>query len=42
MDVALGIADRVSVLHHGRIIVEGSSAQVQADPLVREVYFGHV
>ena len=42
MDVALGIADRVSVLHHGRIIVEGSSAEVQADPLVREVYFGHV
>lgn len=42
MDVALGIADRVTVLHHGKVILEGSPAEVQANPQVRDVYFGHV
>jgi branched-chain amino acid transport system ATP-binding protein len=41
MDVALGLADRVAVLHHGRLICEGAPAEVEADPQVREVYFGH-
>ena len=41
MDVALGLADRVTVLHHGRVILEGSPQEVQANPEVREVYFGH-
>jgi len=42
MDVALGLADRVTVLHRGRVILEGAPGEVQADPEVREVYFGHV
>lgn len=42
MDVALGLADRVTVLHRGRVIVEGTPAEVQADRRVREVYFGRV
>lgn len=42
MDIALGLADRVSVLHHGEVIVEGDSQDVQRDPLVREVYFGQL
>ncbi|MSQ55630.1 MAG: ABC transporter ATP-binding protein [Betaproteobacteria bacterium] len=42
MDVALALADRVTVLHRGRIIVEGSPAEVQANPEVRDVYFGNV
>jgi branched-chain amino acid transport system ATP-binding protein len=41
MDVALGLADRVTVLHRGRVILEGSPQEVQAHPDVREVYFGH-
>ena len=41
MDVALGLADRVTVLHRGRMILEGSPDEVQANPEVREVYFGH-
>jgi branched-chain amino acid transport system ATP-binding protein len=41
MDVALGLADRVAVLHHGRLICEGAPAEIEADPQVREVYFGH-
>ena len=42
MDVALGLADRVTVLHRGRVILEGSPQEVQANAEVREVYFGHV
>jgi branched-chain amino acid transport system ATP-binding protein len=42
MDVALGLADRVTVLHRGRVILEGAPADVQASPEVRDVYFGHV
>ena len=42
MDVALGLADRVTVLHRGRLILEGTPAEVRANPEVREVYFGHV
>jgi branched-chain amino acid transport system ATP-binding protein len=41
MDVALGLADRVTVLHRGRVILEGSPREVQANDEVREVYFGH-
>jgi len=42
MDVALALADRVTVLHHGRVILEGTPGEVQANPEVREVFFGHV
>jgi urea transport system ATP-binding protein len=33
-------AQRVTVLHQGRVITEGSVDDVQNDPLVREVYLG--
>jgi urea transport system ATP-binding protein len=33
-------ADFVTVLHEGRVISAGSVAEVQADPIVREVYLG--
>jgi len=41
MDVALGLADRVTVLHQGRVILEGSPDEVRANTEVRDVYFGH-
>ncbi|KPF69366.1 urea ABC transporter ATP-binding protein [beta proteobacterium AAP99] len=34
------IADQVTVLHEGRVLAEGSLAQVQADERVIEVYLG--
>jgi branched-chain amino acid transport system ATP-binding protein len=40
MDVVFAFADRVLVLARGRLIAEGSPAQVRSDPLVQEVYFG--
>lgn len=42
MDVALALADRVTVLHRGRVILEGSPDEVRTHPEVREVYFGHI
>jgi branched-chain amino acid transport system ATP-binding protein len=42
MDVALALADRVTVLHRGKVILEGLPAEVQANPEVRDVYFGNV
>jgi branched-chain amino acid transport system ATP-binding protein len=41
MDVALGLADRVTVMNRGRVMAEGTPAEVQIDPEVRNVYFGH-
>ncbi len=41
MDVALGLADRVTVLHQGRVILEGTPDEVRANAEVRDVYFGH-
>ena len=35
------IATRVTVLHQGKTLSEGSMAHVQADPKVVEVYLGH-
>jgi branched-chain amino acid transport system ATP-binding protein len=42
MDVALGLADRVTVMNRGRVMAEGTPQDVQGNPEVRDVYFGHV
>ena len=41
MDVALGFADRITLLHFGEVIVEGTRAEVVGDPRTKEVYLGH-
>jgi len=41
MDTALDLADRITVLHYGRVIVEGNRAEVVSHPKTREVYLGH-
>jgi branched-chain amino acid transport system ATP-binding protein len=40
MDVALDLADRITLLHFGAVVVDGSRAEVVADPRTREVYLG--
>ena len=40
LDVALSFAERITVLHHGQRIAEGTRAEVVADRRVQEVYLG--
>ena len=40
MDVVGTLADRVTVLHYGEVLTEGTFAEVKADPRVYEVYLG--
>jgi len=40
MDVALDFAERISVMHFGEIVVEGTRAEVVADPRTKEIYLG--
>ncbi len=41
MDFVEKIADKVTVLHQGKILAEGSMDKVQSDEKVIEVYLGH-
>jgi branched-chain amino acid transport system ATP-binding protein len=42
IDIALALADRVTVLHRGAVILDGTPDEVRTNPQVREVYFGRV
>jgi branched-chain amino acid transport system ATP-binding protein len=40
MDVVFAHADRLIVLARGRLIAEGTAAEIREHPKVQEVYFG--
>ena len=40
MEVALDFAERITVMHFGEIVVEGSRSEVVAHPRTREIYLG--
>jgi len=40
MAVVFSIAQKIAVMHQGRIIAHGSPADIRADPEVRQVYLG--
>jgi branched-chain amino acid transport system ATP-binding protein len=40
LDVALAVAERVTMMHNGRILKEGSPAEIESDPEVQEIYLG--
>jgi ABC-type branched-subunit amino acid transport system ATPase component len=42
MDVVFRLADRISVLHEGRVLAEGTPDAVRGDRIVNEVYLGKV
>jgi branched-chain amino acid transport system ATP-binding protein len=40
MGVVFSIAQRITVLHQGQVIADGTPTEVRADPQVRRVYLG--
>ena len=42
MDALFELVDRVTVLQEGRILVEGTPAEIKSDERVREAYIGGV
>jgi branched-chain amino acid transport system ATP-binding protein len=40
MEVVFSIAQKITVLHQGRVIADGTPTEVRADPEVRRVYLG--
>ena len=38
MEVVMGLADRITVLHYGEILAEGTPEEIQQNPKVLEVY----
>jgi branched-chain amino acid transport system ATP-binding protein len=40
MDVVFSVADRITVMHQGKIIAEGTPAEIKQNQLVKDVYLG--
>jgi branched-chain amino acid transport system ATP-binding protein len=40
MDIALRVAERVTMMDHGRVIVEGTPAEIRANEFVHALYLG--
>jgi len=38
MEVVMGLAHTITVLHYGEVLAEGTPAEIQANPRVQEVY----
>ena len=42
MDIIMSVSDRISVMHFGRLIAQGTPAEIQRNPEVRRAYLGGV
>jgi branched-chain amino acid transport system ATP-binding protein len=42
MDIVFSISQRITVLHQGQVLAEGTPAEIRANALVQRVYLGEV
>jgi branched-chain amino acid transport system permease protein len=42
MDAIFGLAERITVMYEGRILAEGTPAEIQDNRFVQEAYLGGV
>jgi len=42
MDVVFDIAERITVLDYGRVLVQGPPAEIRRSPIVRQIYLGEM
>ena len=40
MDIALTVAERVTMMHDGRVIIEGTPSEIRANETVHDLYLG--
>jgi ABC-type branched-subunit amino acid transport system ATPase component len=40
MDVVFGVVDHISVLHFGKLVEQGTTAEVRRSAKVQEIYLG--
>jgi branched-chain amino acid transport system ATP-binding protein len=40
MDVVMNISDHITVMHHGRVLAEGTSTEISTNPEVQTAYLG--
>jgi branched-chain amino acid transport system ATP-binding protein len=40
MDVVFSVADRITVMHHGRIVADDTPDAIAANAQVQEIYLG--
>jgi branched-chain amino acid transport system ATP-binding protein len=42
IDIIMSVSDRISVMHFGSLIAEGTPAEIRGNPEVRRAYLGGV
>jgi branched-chain amino acid transport system ATP-binding protein len=40
MDVALRVAQRVTMMHEGEVVIDGTPDEIRASPTVQRIYLG--
>ena len=40
MDLVFDVSEKITVLHHGRVIAEGTGADIKSNLMVHEIYLG--
>lgn len=42
MNVVMNVSDRITVMHQGRVLVEGTPREIATDQTVQNVYLGQL